>query len=286
MAVSFARAVRTLRSAAWLDWKIEANWTDPFIFVIYSIAKPIASVLILVVMYLVIARADTSTPFFSYMYLGNTFYVYVAVVLFGIGMVVHDDREHYQTLRQLYIAPVSYYLYLIGRALTRVLQASGSVAIILAFGILILGVRVPLDGIDWPLLVASLILGLLTIVAIGVLLAGTTFLTAHHAFGISEGVAGMFYLFSGVIFPLTILPGWAQEFSRFLPLTYWFEALRRSLNPAGSASWPGLSDLSNLELLAALAVATALSFGLSLLVFWAVDHRARQKGKLDWTTTY
>jgi len=286
MAVNFARAIRTLRSASWLDWKVEANWTDPFIFAVYSIAKPIAAVLILVVMYLVITQADTSAPFFAYMYLGNTFYLYIALVLFGLGMVVHDDREHYQTLRQLYIAPVSYYVYLLGRAFTRILHASVAVLITLVFGIVVLGLQVPLGQVDWPLFAAALILGLLSIVAIGILLAGTTFLTAHHAFGISEGITGLFYLFSGVIFPIAVLPEWSHGLSRALPLTYWFEALRRSLNPAGTSSWPGLADLSSLELLLALAIATALSFALSLLVFWAVDHRARRKGKLDWTTTY
>ena len=40
---SFAVAVR-------LGWQMEANWTDPLLFFIYSVAKPLASALILVVM--------------------------------------------------------------------------------------------------------------------------------------------------------------------------------------------------------------------------------------------
>ena len=40
---SFATAVR-------LGWQMEANWTDPLLFFIYSVAKPLASALILVVM--------------------------------------------------------------------------------------------------------------------------------------------------------------------------------------------------------------------------------------------
>ena len=43
-------AWREFRTAARLGWQIEANWTDPVLFFIYSVAKPVASALILVVM--------------------------------------------------------------------------------------------------------------------------------------------------------------------------------------------------------------------------------------------
>ena len=33
---------RSFRMAAWLGWQIESNWTDPFLFAIYSIIKPLA----------------------------------------------------------------------------------------------------------------------------------------------------------------------------------------------------------------------------------------------------
>ena len=38
-----------------LGWQMEANWTDPLLFFIYSVAKPLASALILVVMLEVIS---------------------------------------------------------------------------------------------------------------------------------------------------------------------------------------------------------------------------------------
>ena len=46
---------RTLKWSTWLGWQLESNWTRPFIFAIYAIAKPIASALILVVMFTVIS---------------------------------------------------------------------------------------------------------------------------------------------------------------------------------------------------------------------------------------
>ena len=40
-------ALRSLKMATWLGWQIESNWTDPFLFGIYTIAKPVSGALIL-----------------------------------------------------------------------------------------------------------------------------------------------------------------------------------------------------------------------------------------------
>ena len=51
-----SEAWRSFRVATWLGWQIESNWTDIFLFFVYSIIKPVASAMILVVMH-VLARA-------------------------------------------------------------------------------------------------------------------------------------------------------------------------------------------------------------------------------------
>ncbi len=281
--------LRTFKNAAWLGWQMEANWTDPFLFVIYSIIKPIAGTLILVFMYLVITSGATNTLFFSYMYVGNAFYMYVADVLFGVTWVIHDDREHYMTLKQVYIAPISFYMYIFGRAAIRIAITSMGVFLTLLFGVLVLGVDINLAAVDWPLLALALVLGLACLCIMGLALGGISFLTAKHGQGINEGVAGVFYVLAGVIFPITILPGWAQTVSRLLPVTYWMEAVRRGLEPAVMAGLPGstgLQSLSNLQLMLALLVSTVAFLFISLGIFKYADKVARRKGKIDWTTTY
>jgi ABC-2 type transport system permease protein len=115
---------RSFRIAAWLGWQIESNWTDPFLFAIYSIIKPLAGAAILVVMYSVITNADFKSPIFSYIYLGNAFYIYVGAVMSGVSWAVIDDREHYKTLKYMYIAPINIPAYLTGRGVAKFLVAS------------------------------------------------------------------------------------------------------------------------------------------------------------------
>src|SRR4030066_750363 len=150
---------RPFRIAAWLGWQIESNWTDPFLFAIYSIIKPLAGAAILVVMYSVITNADFASPIFSYIYLGNAFYIYVGAVMSGVSWAVMDDREHYKTLKYMYIAPINIPAYLTGRGVAKFLVASISVIITIVFGVLFLHVNIDPAVINWPLFIVALLIG-------------------------------------------------------------------------------------------------------------------------------
>lgn len=287
MAVS--SELRTFKNAAWLGWQMEANWTDPFLFAIYSVVKPLAGTMILVFMYLVITHGETETMFFSYMYVGNAMYMFVADVLFGVTWVIHDDREHYMTLKQVYIAPIKFQTYIFGRAAIKIAITSFGVLLTLLFGVFVLGVEIDLAAVNWPLFVVALVIGLATLAIMGLALGGVTFLTAKHAMGINEGVAGIFYVLSGVIFPITILPDWAQSISKLLPVTYWMEGVRRGLEPGViSALGPttGLQGFSDLQLLLILVLTAVAFLFISLSIFRYADKVARRKGKIDWTSAY
>src|SRR3972149_1711629 len=171
---------RTFRLSAWLGWQIESNWADPFLFAIYSIIKPLAGAAILVVMYSVITRGDFESPIFPYIYLGNAFYMYVGQVMTGISWAVIDDREHYKTLKYMYVAPIRIPLYLMGRAVARFLTGSFSVLITILFGMLFLSLQIDLGAINWLLFGVSLVLGVILLASMGLILAGFTLLLARH----------------------------------------------------------------------------------------------------------
>jgi ABC-2 type transport system permease protein len=285
--------LRTLKNAAWLGWQMEANWTDPFLFAVYSVVRPIAGTLILVFIYMV-AGGQSDGAYFTYMYLGNALYMFVGEVLFGVTWVIHDDREHYMTLKQVYIAPISFYSYILGRSAIKIAIVSVGVMITLMFGVFALGVNLSIGSVDWLVFLPSFVIGLACISILGLALGGVTFLTARHSIGINEGMAGIFYVMSGVVFPITVLPTWAQGISKLLPVTHWMEAVRRGLSPetmdALAVSYgydvTGMGTWSDLMLIGALFVSTLLFLVMSLGIFRFADHLARKKGKIDWTTAY
>jgi len=221
--------LRTIKTAGRLGWAIESNWTDPFLFAIYSIVRPLASSLILVVMYYVITRGKTDRDLFAYIYVGNAFFMYVYNVLFGVSWVIHEDRDHYQVIRYIYISPIRMYYYLFGRGIAKMILTTVAVIITIAFGMVVLKIEVNLLAVNYPLLLFSVAAGIFIITCLGILLAGITLVTAHHSFTLTEGMAGLFYLACGAIFPIDILPIWLQYLSKVLPLTYWLELVRRSI---------------------------------------------------------
>ncbi len=278
---------RTFKTAAWLGWEMDSNWTEPWLFIVYSVVKPVAGAFILVLMYTVFAiignRQDPAL--FSYMYVGNSFFIFVASVLFGTFQVIQSDREWYQTMRYVYIAPISYYVYILGRAVSKIVVAAFAVLITLVFGAVFLGVQMHMSLGAVPLFLASTALGLAVLLAIGICLGGISFLTAKHTHGLAEGIPGIFYVFCGVLFPLSVLPGWGQVVGQAIPLTYWFDITRRLLAPTLGVETT-LAGYSDLTILVLLIVSSVAFFGLSVLVFKVGEYFARKAGKIDMTTSY
>jgi ABC-2 type transport system permease protein len=285
-AMELKASLRSFKVAAWLGWQIESNWTDPFLFLIYSIVKPISGAAILVVMYGLITQGDFASPLFSYIFLGNAFYIYVGAVMAGVSWAVIDDREHYKTLKYMYIAPILIPSYLVGRGVARFLTGSMSVVITLTAGMLFLNLDLDLAGANWPVFLAALALGILMLASMGLILAGVTLLVAHHFFLIGDAVAGALYLFSGAIFPLEVLPTWLRPIGYAMPLTYWLELLRRALVGDVAEAFPTLSHLSNAQLFAILAGLTLAFSLLAIFVFRWCSHRAREQGLIDRVTNY
>lgn len=277
---------RSLKMATWLGWQIESNWADPFLFGIYSIARPLSGAAILVVMYSIISGGAYDTPIFPYIYLGNAFYIYVGMVMTGISWAVIDDREHYKTLKYMYIAPIHIPTYLIGRGIARFIIASISVLITITVGVLFLHVSIDFATVNWLLFFTSLFIGVVMLAMMGLMLAGITLVIANHVWFLGDAVAGALYLFSGAIFPLDVLPGFLQPVGYAMPITYWLELLRRSLVGSVAQAFPTLAQFSNMQLLGILVGLTAVFAVLSALIFGWCDHQARERGYIDMVTNY
>ncbi len=279
-------ALRTFVTATWLGWQIESNWADPFLFAIYSIARPIASVLILVVMYSVITNGATQEPLFAYIYLGNALYILVGMVITGVSWTVIDDREHYRTNKQLHTTPLNHYFYLMGRGVARLIIGSVSVLITILFGVIAFKLPIHLGAINWPVLLVSTALGVLSLAAMGMVMGSTTMMLARHFWSLGEAVAGALYLFTGAIFPLEVLPVWIRWFGFCLPATYWLEAARRALLGPGVVGFPTLAGLTNLQLIGILSGFTLALTTFSVFFYrWAL-HAAKEKGLIDMETGY
>jgi ABC-2 type transport system permease protein len=237
-------------------------------------------------MYGIITQGDFESPIFTYMYLGNAFYIYVGAVMAGVSWAIIDDREHYKTLKYMYVAPIHIPMYLFGRGVAKFVVGSISVLITLVFGMLFLHLRIELSAVNWPLFFLALAIGVIMLAMMGLILAGVTLLIAHHVWFLGEAVAGALYLFSGAIFPLEVLPPAIRWMGYVNPITYWLELIRRALVGQVAEAFPTLQGLSNEQILGILVGLTIIFGVMAKFVFRWAEHRARERGLIDMVTNY
>jgi len=209
------RSLRVLfvrwRTAAWLGWSIESNWAEPFVFVVYSVLRPLAAALTLGWMYRAVVHVALRPQVFASLFLGAAFHEYVTRMAVGMGWLIVEEREEFEMMKAICIAPIGIFTYLLGRASTKFVIASVGCVLTLVIGWTLLGVRWSWTHLDYPLLVPAYVLGVTAAFSIGLLLSGWALVLPRIAITMIEGVALALQLLCGVIFPIDLLPRGLQE---------------------------------------------------------------------------
>jgi ABC-2 type transport system permease protein len=283
--------LRTLHWSTWLGWQIESNWADLRLFVLYLVVKPITGSLVLVCMFFAASAVVTvQKEFLPYVYVSNACYGLVGTVMFGMSYVVVSDRENYGMLKYVFISPARFQGYLLGRGIARGLEGiiGGGVTVVAGLLMFTEVRNTVAEGIDWGWLAVFLLIGAAMLYACGMFLAAAVLNMHRNGMFLSEGIAGVVYLLSGVVFPLTGLPAWLRTISLGLPTTYWLEGMRRSLMgtpPEGSnLSKSPLVAFTNGELALALAGTTVVLTAASQAFYRWNLRRAWRNGKIEETT--
>jgi ABC-2 type transport system permease protein len=286
--------LRTLRLAAWLGWQLETNWTNPWLFTLYMLINPVCGSLMLVCMFYAARYATAGkvpAEFLPYLYVSNACFGLVGTVMFGLSNAVIIDRERYRMLKYIYISPGHFQTFFVGRGLARAAEGTVGGTLNVLVGLLLFAeMRTAMtgtgsEGVNWGWLAVYLGIGTVMLWACGMILAGAMLNLSRNGMFLSEGISGVVYLLSGVVFPIAVLPEWIQWISRVLPTTYWLEGMRRALMgpvPDNAPILKGpLAAWSNGELAGMLAVTT---LGLVLLaqLFWRWnERRAWRLGMLE-----
>jgi ABC-2 type transport system permease protein len=283
--------LRTLRLAAWLGWQLETNWASPWLFAIYMVIKPVTGSLMLVCMFYAARYATNGrvpAEFLPYLYVSNACFGLVGTVTFGLSYAVVTDRERYRMLKYVYLSPAPLRTYFAGRGLARAAEGAVGGVLNIAVGLLLFAdLRGAMggDGIDWWWLAVFLGVGVVMLWAAGMVLAGGCLNLSRNGMFLSEGISGVVYLLSGVVFPIGVLPTWVQWIGLSLPTTYWLEGMRRALMGPVPESAPilrgPLAAWSNPEL-AVMLLATTVGLVVFALWFWRWnERRAWRLGKLE-----
>ena len=181
-----------------------------------------------------------------------------------------------------------------GRGGARLATGAMGTAVALVFAVIVLGLRIDLAAVSWPLLVASLVMGVVPILAIGILLAAICLQTRQESWSYPDAFAGAMFLVSGVVFPLAVLPDPVELIGLVNPITWWVAGVRLAVVPDGPSSIGGEGSLwtavtgtvapDAATILIALFVTGAVATLAATAIFRSSERQARDLGLLDRTT--
>ena len=268
-------SIRRIRALVWLAFQIEANWTRFPIYLLYTSIRPTFTLLL---MLFIVVAVRPNPQFGFFILVGQAFYNIVGSGIMGVAYTLWDDREHYRALKYVYLTPNNLAFYLIGRGLYKFIE--GLIPLTIAFFVGALIINYPIFNLvpNWLLLITNYLLGMVWIIAFGLIIASFLIFTTNYGWVAVESIVSSLLLFGNVIFPASLLPYPLDQVAKYLPITHWMDINRYALQGVSFTS------VSNQLIISFEMSITYLI--ISLILLRICERIARKKGLIDITTAH
>jgi ABC-2 type transport system permease protein len=270
--------LKRMFASIWLTWLESSNWTNPLVYMGYVLVRPIFSTLIYGYIYLAFALYTDvwNTEVALYVVGGSALYQFIVSGMSSVTWVVHEEREHYETLKYVYISHPNLQEYLVSRGLLGYALGLFLMAITILVGSALVGFRN--FSLNVPLILVGTIMAVVWSSSLGALASAISLFSSEYGTVIAISFDSFLMIFGDVLFPSEKLPEWASWIAQALPLKDWMAMMRFAIFGIGTP------DISTSILQQALK--TAIIFLLSLVVFRSADVLIRKKGYIDITTEH
>ena len=254
--------VRAAAAALWISMRL--RFVNSFAIMAWLIFPTIFAA---VGLFLLARPGETATQL-AYGVLGGGLVGYWGVAYLDGGFGIQSERWN-GTLEQIFAVPTPFWVILLGKSIGSVLW--GMLSFLPTLGLAYFGFHALLPQLDpWPFVVSFAVLTFSFLcIAFGF---APLFALWRWAAPMINGFELGFYVLCGFMFPVTILPGWAQILSGALSPTWATTALYAATNPNGPHDfalwWAATVGLSVVYL------------ALAAWLYRVVDNRARATGEL------
>ncbi len=160
--------------------------------------------------------------YFQFVAPGVMSMIIIFAVLMGVAASIARERED-GTIDGIMVAPISRLTIILGKAFSQTVRGFMQAAIVLGLAMLLFGVVI--HG-SFILVVFLLMLGVFSFVGLGVLISSLGE-RQETATTIMATIQFPMLFLSGVFFPVQQMPQAIQVISKFVPLTYMVQALRK-----------------------------------------------------------
>ena len=266
--------VRELRGAyAFVERNInlmKRYWGWEVVWLIYSLTNALA------ITYIgngmgAISGQEIDTQFVvKYLLVGALIWQYLSVIFYAISEMIAWERWE-GTIEYTFMAPVSRTTHLVGTTLFAI--GYGVVRTLVILGIVSAFFHLDLRGANIVGSVLMLLAGSVSFVGLGILAAVLPLLYPERGAQMTNAVAAILLLISGVYYPIDTLPNWLQPIAKSSPATYVIQGMRTCLLEGGSTR----TLLPTILILIGIGVAI---IAVGLVIFRYVEAYAKRAGRL------
>ena len=264
MIKEFSRNLRLYFASAWYSYRALYTWQSFIPYISVKIAFPLAQMLLFLFMGRLAGLQDP-----LYIVIGNILLLPATNGVSGVSMTISGERD-FRTLPYLIASPAPRGPLFLGRSVVHIIDGLLSTLMALLLGAFFF--HVDLSQANLPLTILCILLLCFTSSGMGLIL-GSLSLRTREAWTITSMVVIALYIFSGVNFPVEVLPGALQAISYSLPLTHGIQAARLAMNGAG---WEAVRSLFMSELIIGL-----IYMGIGYLVFTWFEKLSLVDGQIE-----
>ncbi len=205
-----------------------------------------------------------------YLLVGTLVWSYLSQIFYVISEMVAWERWE-GTIEYTFMAPSSRLTHLVGTSLFAVVYGVARTLLILAAAALFFDLD--LVGADLGAATLWLFVGSISFTGFGILAAVMPLLFPERGVQMTNVVAALLLLISGVYYPVEVLPGWLQFLARASPATYVIRGMRGAI-----LEGRGLGDAARPLVLLFLGGLAMIVFG--TWVFSLAERYAKRTGRL------
>jgi len=249
---------------------IKRYWGWELVWLIYSLTNALAITYIGNGMSAITGQEIDTQAVVKYLLVGALIWQYLSVIFYAISEMIAWERWE-GTIEYTFMAPVSRPTHLVGTTLFAIgyglVRTLAILAIVSAF------FRLDLSGANILGAVLMLLAGSVSFVGLGICAAVLPLLYPERGAQMTNAVAAILLLISGVYYPIETLPNWLQPIAKLSPATYVIQGMRSCLIDGQGTR----TLLPTVGLLIAIGLVV---IAIGLVIFRYVEVYAKRAGRL------
>lgn len=249
---------------------VKRYWGWEIVWLAYTIANALSVAFIGVGAGAITGQTVDTDYFVLYLVIGTLVWHFLSVVFDNLSEVIAWERWE-GTIEYTFMAPVHRFTHMFGQTLFS-----------LAYGLLHTGVvliavaaffRIDLSQANLPGGLLVLLAGSFSFIGFGVMASVLPLLFPERGAQMTHVIQALLLLFSGVYYPISVLPEWMQKVAMLSPATYVLIGMRAALleNASLAELWPYIWPL---------LIAAVIALPVGLRIFTSAERYAKRTGRL------